>query len=294
MDQHFSYSEQVDLYLKGKLSDSERIAFEEKIQQDPLLQSEMRLQQEIHQAISETRKAGLKARLDQVPIEQTPWLVGSTFKTAAVVSALVVTSVATYMTFAPIDSEISYEIEIAKEGFADYAEEANLEAPKPLAIPEEKTEIVSADPMAEETKTSRPAITKKEKIATPTVRRPSVTSDFSEDPIQLDYSDFEAPQKQALQNNTVDDADIAVERIADSDHTFHYQFYEDKLFLHGNFEDDPYKVIAFNAKSIRRLFLEHAGQFYQLQEQKEIAPLVPIEDTTLVKELRSLSAVNSR
>jgi len=294
MDQHFSYSEQVDLYLKGKLSDSERIAFEKKIQQDPLLQSEMKLQQEIHQAISETRRAGLKARLDQVPIEQTPWFIGSTFKTAAVVSALVVTSVATYLAFTPTDSEISYEIDIVEEGFESSAPEAGLEAPKPQALPEQQPKIANTSPVAEEATVPRPAITKKEELVIPTVQRPSVTSDFSEDPIQLDYSDFEAPQKQALQNNTVNDANIAVEWIVDTDHTFHYQFYDDKLFLHGNFEADPYKVIAFNAKSVRRLFLEHAGQFYQLQEQKEIAPLVPIEDTVLVKELRGLSAVNSQ
>jgi len=293
MDQHFSYSEQVDLYLKGKLSSSERIAFEEKIQQDPLLQSEMKLQQEIHQAISETRRAGLKARLDQVPIEQTPWFIGSTFKTAAVVSALVV-SVATYLAFAPTDSEISYEIDIVEEGFESYAPEAGLEAPKPQALPEQQPKIANTAPVAEEATVPQPAITKKEELVIPTVQRPSVTSDFSEDPIQLDYSDFEAPQKQALQNNTVNDANIAVEWIVDTDHTFRYQFYDDKLFLHGNFEADPYKVIAFNAKSVRRLFLEHAGQFYQLQEQKQIAPLVPIKDTALVKELRSLSAVNSQ
>jgi hypothetical protein len=294
MDQHFSYSEQVDLYLKGKLSDSERIAFEEKIQQDPLLQSEMRLQQEIHQAISETRRAGLKARLDQVPIEQTPWFIGSTFKTAAVVSALVVTSVVTYLAIAPTDSEIPYEIDIAEEGFEDYAKEADLEAPKPLAVLEQQTEAENPAPIAEEAPASQPVITRKEKSVIPTVRRPSVTSDFSEEPIQLDYSDFEAPKKQALQNNTVSDVNIAVERVADDVHTFHYQFYDDKLFLHGNFEADPYKVIAFNTKSTRKLFLEHAGQFYQLQEQKEVAPLIPIEDTTLVKELRHLSTVNSR
>ncbi|MEM9674948.1 MAG: hypothetical protein AAF992_20310 [Bacteroidota bacterium] len=294
MDQHLSYSEQVDLYLKGKLSDSERVAFEEKIQQDPLLQSEMKLQQEIHQALSETRKVGLKSRLDQVPIEQTPWFIGSTFKTAAVVSALVITSVATYVTFAPTESEIPYEIDIAEGSFEDYATEADLEAPKPLAVPEQQTKIVETAPVAEEATASQPTVAKEEKPMVPTVQRPSVTSDFSEDPIELDYSDFEAPQKQALQNNTVDDANIAVKRIADTDHTFHYQFYDDKLFLHGNFEDAPYKVIAFNAKSVRRLFLEHAGQFYQLQEQEEIVPLVPITDSTLVKELRNLSAVNSR
>lgn len=296
MDQRFTYSEQADLYLKGKLSESERAAFEEKIQQDPLLQSEMKLQQEIYQAIGETRKAGIKARLDQLPIEQSPWFIGSTFRMAAVVSAIVVTSVATYLALNPSDFVIPYEVDVTESSRSDYiakTQEADMKAPEPVIVPEP-----SADVEAEETTTtseenasatSPSTITKKEAREAPIVRRPSVTSNFSEDDVQLDYSDFEAPQKQAMQASALNDVNIAIEQVVDTVYPFHYQFYDGKLFLHGDFQSNPYKVIALNTENDRKLFLEHTDHYYQLKEQEDISPLVPIKDTSLIQNLRRLS-----
>lgn len=300
MNRRFTYSEQADLYLKGKLSESERTAFEEKIQQDPLLQSEMKLQQEIYQAIVENRKAGIKARLDQIPIKQSPWFIGSTFRMAAVVLAIIATSVATYLAFNPLDSSIPDEIDVTKSSRSDYiaeTQEAKMKAPEPVialkpnvSVEAEKTKIVSE----ENTSVDSPAsLAKKEVRKVPIVRRPSVTSNFSEDAIQLDYSDFEAPRKQALQESSSNDVNIAIERVIDTAHPFHYQFYNGKLFLHGDFQSAPYKVIALNTESVRRLFLEYTGQYYQLKEQKDISPLIPIKNTSLIKDLSRLSNTTS-
>ncbi len=294
MDQKFTYSEQVDHYLKGKLSETERIAFDEKMQQDPLLQNEIKLQQEIFQAIGETRKAKIKARLNQVPVDQSPWVIGSPFRIAAVVSALFITSVGTYLALTPSDTTILTPVDIALSNTPTTDEQPVVEPPKPTvtsrAIPDvviaeldDNTLVADARP----TKTQQPAVRE-----LPTIRRPAVTAEFSEDAVQLDYSDFETPQKQALQTNDSGESNISVERVLDEVYPFHYQFYDDKLFLHGYFAEEPYKIIALNTESGRKLYLEYAKNYYLLEEQTEISPLILIQDTPLVKQLTRLSTTN--
>lgn len=296
MNQRFIYSDKADLYLKDKLSGKELVDFEETMRQDPLLQSEMKLQKEVYQALAETRKAGLKARLNQIPIDQSPWFVGTAFRMTAIVSALVVTSVATYVTLNPSESENVVKIDVApEEQLAASQSILPLASPKPAVSATEKTvtnEIVNRKTEASLPST-RPAETKKATSREiPQIQRPAVASDFSENDVQLDYSDFELPQKQALQSNTSMRSDISVEKVVDPAYQFHYQFYNGKLFLYGNFQDSPYKIIALNTEEERSLFLEYASQYYRIVEQEEVLPLTSITDTSLVKELRRLSVTD--
>ena len=293
MNQRFIYSEKADLYLKGKLSVSERISFEERMQKDPLLQSEIKLQREVYQALGEARKAGLKARLDQIPVDQSPWFSGAPFKTAAIVSALVATSIATYITLKPAEEELAYRVSLSEPSHWQYSENTNtLKAPKPAVnTTVEATEVVP-EPDEKTFVASNQAVVKNEAKQTPTIKRPQVVSDFSGDEIALDYSDFEVPQKQALQTNASIDTEIAIEKVEDQAHPFHYQFYNGKLFLHGDFQDAPYNIIALNTENGRKLFLKYAGAYYHLEEQEAISPLISITDSALILELRRLSITN--
>ncbi|MEM8966240.1 MAG: hypothetical protein AAGE93_07470 [Bacteroidota bacterium] len=292
MDQRFIYSEKVDLYLKGKLSESDQAALEEQIRQDPLLQNEVKLQQEVFQAIGEARKANIKARLDQIPVEQSPWVFGSPFKIAAVVSALVVTSVGAYLALSPSEDEVFTQINITSSE-QSILKRQSVQAPQPVVVSEEIPDAIIADP-DESTLVAdaRPATPQLSSPKSPTIRRPNVKEDFSEDAVQLDYSDFVMPQKRSLQSNAASEANISIESVLDKVYPFHYQFYEDKLFLHGDFEQAPYKVIALNTENGRRLFLEYINNYYLLAEKQEVSPLILIQDATLVKELRQLSAAN--
>lgn len=293
MNQRFIYSDKADLYLKGKLSGNERIDFEEKMQKDPLLQSEIKLQRDVYHALGEARKAGLKARLNQIPVDQSPWFAGAPFKIAAVVSAFVATSVVMYVTFTPSEEDVVYQVNLDEQGQQIYAESsAKINAPKPstiAAIAEKSETAVVQEPDESTFTASNEPVAQTEVRKIPTIQRPNVTADFSEDDVQLDYSDFEVPQKQALQGSASMDSEVAIEKVVDKAYPFHYQFYNGKLFLHGDFQDAPYKIMALNTENGRTLFLEYAGYYYRIEEQEAISPLTSITDTSLVKELRRLS-----
>src|SRR5690554_3989747 len=68
MNKKFNYIEQIEQYLEGTMSGAELETFERLLDNDPALQSEFQLQQDIISAIKETRKAELKARLDNVNV----------------------------------------------------------------------------------------------------------------------------------------------------------------------------------------------------------------------------------
>jgi hypothetical protein len=62
----------LDRYFKNQLSEADRQAMEQKIAQDPLLQSEVNFQREVVEAICQKRKWELKQRLEAVAPESSP------------------------------------------------------------------------------------------------------------------------------------------------------------------------------------------------------------------------------
>ena len=310
MHQNFTYTDLADRYLKGKLSEGERLAFEEKMQQDPLLTSEMSLQQDIYQALGEARKAALKNRLDQVPIHQSPWAPWPGVRTAAVVGTLLLAGVGYYYYVDP--STESTEMAVPRTSSTNsitYPKAYTLDHTsvednlKPLVPEDSRNEQLLAETKPSEvadeskavtrTKSSAPSATRRASSRTsPTIVRPEVVSDFVEDTPSIDYSDFNVPEKQTLQGSSYQEEDVAIEALSDSNYDFHYQFYDNKLYLHGDFHGLPYKIIALNTETDKKLFLEFENAYYRIGEHRKAVPLVAIEDSSLVKSLKKLSRVD--
>ena len=288
MSQDFTYT--IDRYLKGQLSEEERHALEEKMQQDPLLAQEVTWQKDIYHALGDVRRAALKSRLDNVVIHPAPYLFGQRWMTAAVVGALLLAGAAYY--YVALE-----EPELAP---APQRVEVTLTYPKayPLPrIPQRDTPERVVPPTASSrvfssASESSHALSAEIKRAQPTVVPPQVTSQFAEDTSAVDYGDFAAPEKATLQENTRPEENATVAALPDSRYTFHYQFFDNKLYLHGDFDQTPYKIIALNTEDSKKLFLEFDGAYYRISEHEAVVPLTKIEDPALVKSLQSVSAIN--
>ena len=303
MHQNFTYTDLADRYLKGKLSEGERLAFEEKMRQDPLLANEMSLQKDIYQALGETRRIALKNRLNQVPIDHSPWTPWQGFKTAAVVGTLLLAGASYYY----FDSSDEPSKATAIDTPASTSE--SVVSPKTYTfIPDRASEDVVPDSDAQATveavdqskeevapvtpslspRTTRPP----SRRATPTIVRPEVVSEFDEDETSVDYYDFRVPEKQLLQTNDHQQEDVAIEALSDSGYDFHYQFYDNKLYLHGDFHSSPYKIIALNTETNKKLFLEFDNAYYRIEKHRKAVPLIEIKDSALVKSLKNLSRID--
>ena len=285
MHQNFTHTDIVDNYLKGKLSEGERQAFEEKLRQDPLLANEISLQKDIYVALGDTRKAALKHRLNQLAVDHSPWAPWQGFKTAAVVSTLLMVGAGAYYYSKDTPATLPAKQQIT------YPQAYTLNrVPVPTIVPK-KTPATVEGAVEQNRASVRPAAPSA-KVVIPTIVRPEVVSEFGEDTPAIDYSDFKAPDKKTLQKPSYQNESVAIELLSDSEYDFHYQFYDDKLYLHGDFYGMPYKIIALNTEVDKKLFLEFDEAYYRIGEHRKVVPLGKIEDSTLVKSLRALGQVD--
>lgn len=301
----FIYSEKFDNYLKGKLKKDEKISFEEELHQDPLLRNEVKWQQEIYYSLGDARRVYLKNRLNQVPVNSGAWYNFSGIQWAAVVSSLFIFAGGSYFYFVqsesiPKDQQIiSVDITVPERNQQIPSEELKPVLPVPNfdeSIPEGESltasselsnhSAISSIPNNRETSSSQ----KLENEVFPKIVRPDVLSSFSEESLRIDYSDFEAPDKALLEKSESSVAEVEIETVLDSKYNFHYQLFNHKLYLHGDFQGIPYKIIALNKDEAKKLFLEFNGDFYKLRlEQAEITPLEVIKDSTMINALMKLS-----
>ncbi len=285
MHQNFTHTDLIDRYLKGKLPESERLALEESMRQDPMLEGEIGWEKDIYQAMGETRRAALKQRLDQVSVSTSTWSGG---KIAAVVGTALLVGAGAFYYNSQSDQTVVEATAPAATSTVTYPQAFVLEhTPAAPTVAPEETTVPAAD--------TRPTVEIEQPLAvatpTPTIVRPGVVSEFEEDMPTVDYDDFKAPEKQALQSNTYQTEEVAVEARTDGEYDFHYQFYDGKLFLHGNFDGYPYQVIALNTDDRKKLFLEFESTYYRISEHAEVTPLVAIEDQKLIQNLQKLSQV---
>jgi hypothetical protein len=302
----FIYSEKFDNYLKGKLRKDEKLSFEEELRQDPLLRNEVKWQQEIYRSLTDARRTYLKNRLDQIPVNSGAWYNFTGMQWAAVISSFFILAGGSYYYFSPSESSseteqsiVSVDITVPEKNqqipfeeiqpvLPSYTENA-LEDESLTALSEMRNNIeVSGNINKTEANASQKQETEEEIL--PSIVRPDVFSPFNEESLGIDYSDFEAPDKTLLQKPESSVAEVEIETVLDSEYTFHYQLFNHKLYLYGDFQGIPYKIIALNKDDTKKLFLEFNGHFYTLrQEQEEITPLEIIKDSTMINALIKLS-----
>ena len=297
----FIYTEKFDKYLKGKLDDSEKLALEEEIRQDPLLNHEVGLQKDIYRALGDERHMLLKSRLDDVTVNTSGWLNLTGLQWAAVITSFFLISTGSYYYLEYKEpSLVSATIDISYED-ADQPivrEKTIPEIPLPLYKEEapEDGEMSASIETTPDTDFSRSEkrveadeLDEESSLLTEIVR-PDVMSDFAEEDQQINYTDFEAPDKTIFEKAEISTADVTVETAIDADYSFHYKLKDQKLFLYGDFQGIPYKIIALNREGNKKLFLEYLDKYYSLdQSQTKVVPLIEIKDPAIVKALERLS-----
>ncbi len=300
----FIYTEKFDNYLKGKLDRSEKLTLDENIQQDPLLKNEVNLQLDIFEALHEERKMLLKQRLDNVPVNTVTWANITGLQWVAILGSVLLLSTAIYYSYFDevssknetkvdlvnnnLQQQISpyhdipevptSNIEIEKIPIDNQLSQASQNNESTMTLQSPDFEVVSNVENTE----PEPSI--------PNITRPQIVSNFTDENEDIDYRDFEVPDKNLFEKDDARVSEVTIETVADSKYPFHYQMMDQKLYLHGDFKGIPYKIIALNQGRRRQLFLQYESSYYLLnQRQVEIVPLERITDSTIVKALNRLN-----
>jgi hypothetical protein len=299
----FIYSEKFDKFLKGKLGDGEKLRLEEAMKQDPLLRNEINLQQEIFKALRDERKMLLKSRLDEVPVNTATWLNLTGIQWAAILGSMLLISAGVYYSnfYTSLNSNAP-QVNLVDSTPLIFDDSAVPVVPSPeqnegiYSLPDEADKVndFSADISTQE-KADRPVFKSDENEETQpslpdNIKRPEVLSDFSDENQDINYNDFEAPDKALLEKSDKSVSEITIETMTDTDYPFHYQMMDQKLYLYGDFNGIPYKIIALNHDQHRQLFLKYEDDFYMLNQlQRKIIPLEKINDSTIIRALKKLN-----
>lgn len=296
MNRKLNHTEQIERYLEGNMSGEELKAFEKLLDKDPMLKSEFELQQDIINAIKESRKAELKARLDNINV--------GAYNTGISGAKIVLTGAIT----AAIGLGIYfYGQDKAAESPSEVIQQPMIEDSNAFIQPEEKSEAV---PLSQPEQLDNPALarntTAKEAIieerseeeiieeeAAPMVATPEVTPPT---PIEA-FEDREGLSTEVkVPTNKLEESLISTEVTAvevgneeENTNSFHYKFYNNKLYLYGDFKNIPYELIELNTVSGKSVYLYYKGNFYYLEpNQMEVSPLNQIKDQNLLGELEGL------
>lgn len=293
-----NYFKLIEPYLNGELSSKEMKELEHALQQDPLLKGEFELQSQIVSGIRNYGSQQLKARLAaiEVPPVSAPAAI-SLPKWAMPVAAGIILSLGTAWFFQQNDdgllSATAIAINIPQDNSihsfvpdAPQLEEKEVEA--------KKTDVPTVTPVYKE-KAKQVA----EKVANPATDPKTNADENTVAEVQpqhlLNFDDEDLPKfnETAPVKSKPFDVKIADKKNVDihlegtSEHSFHYKYFNNKLFLYGDFKNIPYEILEINKKEGHQLFLYYQDSVYAIKDNTmDISPLLPIHNQDLASQLK--------
>lgn len=298
----------IEAYFDGSILPNEKLLLEKQIQKDPLLKAEFELQQNIVSGIKQTRHIQLKQRLSGIEVPpvsisliQTAavkWLAGSIAVTT-VLGSLFYWFSATNDLIIPIDLKVSQSIDLTDD------QSITLSSPQVLyqkntSEPEFIKSKLNSNSVAKKVETENRTVDQSAR----NINRAETNSENNNIAIKpqalLSFED----EKLFAENreNDIDHIKPIAIKIAPASDTqikvlmpkeaqkYHYQYYNNKLFLYGNFSEEPYEIIELKQKGDRKLYLSYKDTvFIIMPDVSEITELQQLHDAKLLQELLMVS-----
>lgn len=284
------YKDLIDALLKGNLSASETAQLKQDALQNPSLQSEWALQQTIVDALQSNRKAELKARLRA--IEVAPVTGNNIWKYAAVAGALLIAGSTTYYfstTTHQAEEVATTNIPISLKESTIVAESDKeiVAKEKPVAQTTEtagqKESTFAKDAQKETKRAPESPVVEEQVPALPELNAPEA---LSHEPLNKEIVN---PEHGLGKTAHVHSAMTGVEVVKSKRHKFHYRYFDNKLFLYGDFEAKTYEILELNTHKGQQLYLKFEGKYYDLEPNKtEISKLELVKDKETLKELEEV------
>lgn len=279
--------ELIDDYLTNRLSEGDKVAFEQQLASDPSLKADVDLQRNILEGIKKARAIELKTMLNNVPLTglNGGFSAGKIAATLATVG-LVSTALYFYLTADNTSESVVPQDEVVN---TEAAQPENPESqPDANSAGDVKDEVKEDNaPQADKNAAAASEDKKKKDVKTPVVadNKPKIeVIDPTEDlPVENEARDAKTEGVKPL---SITSSHIAVETDSSSKkYNFHYQFKDGKLMLYGSFDKSLYEILEISGDS-RTVFLYFKENYYLLDvNQDKVTALQPIRDSALIKKL---------
>ena len=273
------------------MSKTEVADFEQMLVQDPLLSSEYSFQQDIINGVKDYRKAELKMRLDHVDV--TPGL----FQTVAGNTAVQATSVVMLTGVIFVGSYLWVEtperidlldFSVSSKTFELTESRFNENLPEELPLIElgtfdasNKTDEIAMIKIEDEFEESMEIVDP----IIPDVVAPELADSGLDENILPEVEESIIITSQGENNIN----HVEIEIVTTSKRNFRYKFYNNKLFLYGDFNGIPYEILEINNRSGKKLFLYHDSYFFRINDNVTKSSLLrQVTNADLIKELMIL------
>ncbi|MEJ1241597.1 hypothetical protein WBG78_25845 [Chryseolinea sp. T2] len=287
--------ELLDDYLRNKLSAQDKSAFEELLKNEPGLQKELRVQQQVVNSLRNARAAELKRMLNNVPITAAP---------AETTGSSMIAKVAAWMVVAGL---VGGGLYVYFQSEDEPAQNISADSPalSPAAVPSDKPGTSEDNkiqpPVSQSDVTNESEETAKLEAEKGANGQSAKATDSVAPAARNVFEPTEESRPNASESSAASDSNkgvagvvstpsIAIEAGINGNngkYNFHYQFKDNKLYLYGVFEKNLYELMEFFSNNKRTLFLYYKDKYYLLDEDdSKIKRLSPISDPALVKKLK--------
>ncbi|MFL5730133.1 MAG: hypothetical protein ACJ75J_11665 [Cytophagaceae bacterium] len=307
MSESFYNTENIEAYITNKMSAGEKAFFENELAKDPLLNNEIELQRDIIDSLKENRKAQLKNRLNNIQIDATSSYTGLKVAASILLAGLVSFGGYKYLnsnkeiqnsgnnTISLTSPEKTINTESSSSNQVIVENQKSVSAENTdknqNAASNIKGTVIAQNQNGESTRYTRTTTTVTQTTVesnnlpifnTPEVKDRYEDSDGikTENHINMPKGDVGNSNGESMLDN------LDREIIKDKNHKLAYQYYNNKLFLYGDFDSKPYELLELNTLKDKQLYLYFEGKYYGLkQNQTSITSLTVIEDKQTLSNL---------
>ena len=295
--------EVIAQYLTRRMSEVERVAFEQKISESPQLSQKIEFEKQIAQGIKNYKKGILKSRLNQ--LELGPSIVETTSITTKIILAgitVIVIGGLSYFMLTPDEILVieKQETMIGTDGITeDKNEKISLEIDTSYLMlidkkEDEKTPSITKDienttvkvttkQSKKESKSDNVIFQAEVEVVLPDMDETEISFDVAFDSLQ-DFSDDLI--KNQAQINSVTELEVEIEMKKTK--KLKYIYVGEKLILIGDFSTSLYQIIEDNMIAEKKLYLYFEQEYYILTKTSEKKVLIPVSDIRLLDYLLDL------
>ena len=293
----------IDQYLRGDLSGDQLASFQDLMNMDPSFKEEVLFEQHIQDGIVQYRKAELKSRLNSIDVAPEWYGIGSIGSSAliktiggAIAVVLIgalgfyalndngtsndLTSTETYVTgeYLPEIAEVPVIRVPEIEESMDLEEVSDLVTPaeRPMVRETNQAELVT---IMEETQ-------QEDDEFNPQVSLPKLSDVDSEEAIAT--GEVVVPEVSTSDEIETEDTPLDVKTVSRRSETIKYKYFDGKLFLYGDFGQEPYEILEINSIDKRNIYVYHGGNYYVVRVTDKVEELPQINSPKLREELEIL------
>ncbi|MDN4165320.1 hypothetical protein QWY31_07395 [Cytophagales bacterium LB-30] len=278
----------IEQYIDGTISAHDKSQLLKAMESDPAIKSEVAQQMELKNGIINYRKAELKNRLNSIQVGSgSTSMFGVRIASGVAIVAVLLTGSILYFNNAEDNTLAIGPIQIENQELpnAYVPELPTVNSPTENKVIESK-----ADTKREEPKPSQAKIkAKKSAPVAPSVLEPEVIESFEDTELQIGNESIDTNTKHLGTVSSKESIKIEVTVSEEKSSTNQYKFYNNKLYLYGDFGQTPYEIIEVNSLKNKSLFLFFNNEYYHIRpNQTEKVPFEQVANETLIQELKIL------